>query len=112
MLPLPPEAVAAAVVAAVLWALVVLASAVVEAMAVHLHSLLVVAGTSDKFLTYMQVTLTCFTATVEATVAAVAEVTLLTDDLAFSHSEVTTDGHAVAKGDSATGCHLRTPHGF
>ncbi|KAH0358165.1 hypothetical protein KCU83_g50, partial [Aureobasidium melanogenum] len=70
VLPPPPEAVAVAVVAVVLWALVVLASAVAEAMAVvHLHLLLVVA------------------VIVEATVAAVAEATLLTDELASSHSE-------------------------
>ena len=36
--------------------------------------------------------LTCSTVIVGATVAAVAEATLLTDELASSHSEVTTDG--------------------
>jgi hypothetical protein len=46
--------------------------------------------------------LTCSTVIVEATVAAVAEATLLTDELASSHSEVTTDGLIAAKGDSAT----------
>lgn len=86
-LPPPLEAVVVAVAAVVPWALVVPASAVAEAMVVHLHSLLVVAGKSNETFQDVEQVLTCSTVTVEATVAAVAEATLLTDEPASHRVE-------------------------
>lgn len=69
------------VVVVVPWALAVLLA--VALAAAHLHSPLAVAGKSIIIFAHIEQVLTSFTATVEATVVAVAGATLPTDELAF-----------------------------